>query len=137
MGLVVSEEMLFENIDRRTTDDGRRMPAYTISSPVSLRLRWANNGKASGPDEISSEIIMGSYDIISPYLVKIFNTLFDNSQYPDEWGLGFIVPIFKGGDPNTAKNYRGITLNNIFGKDLLTSPAKQTNSMDRKIRSDI
>ena len=29
---------------RRTTDDdGRRMPAYPISSPVSLRLRWAKN----------------------------------------------------------------------------------------------
>ena len=24
-----------------TTTDGRRMPAYTISSPMSLRLRWA------------------------------------------------------------------------------------------------
>ena len=28
--------------DGRTDDDGRRMPAYPISSPVSLRLRWAN-----------------------------------------------------------------------------------------------
>ena len=25
------------------TTDGRRMPAYTISSPMSLRLRWAKN----------------------------------------------------------------------------------------------
>ena len=29
---------------RRTTTDGRRMPAYTISSHMSLWLRWANNG---------------------------------------------------------------------------------------------
>ena len=28
--------------DGRTTD-GRRMPAYTISSPMSLRLRWVKN----------------------------------------------------------------------------------------------
>ena len=27
----------------RTTTDGRRMPAYIISSPMSLRLRWAKN----------------------------------------------------------------------------------------------
>ena len=26
-----------------TTTDGRRIPAYTISSPMSLRLRWAKN----------------------------------------------------------------------------------------------
>ena len=33
-----SGEKSFENVDRR------RMPAYTISSPMSLRLRRAKNG---------------------------------------------------------------------------------------------
>lgn len=92
-----------------------------LDSPITeheirLAVFKQKNGKASGPDELSAEIIKSSYDIISPYLVKIFNTLFDNSQYPDEWGVGFIVPIFKGGDPSSAKNYRGITLNNILAK---------------------
>ena len=45
--LTASEEMSFENVDGWTTDDrwtdGRWMPVYTISSPVSLRLRWAKN----------------------------------------------------------------------------------------------
>ena len=36
--LTASEEMSFENVDGRMTD-GRRIPVYTISSPVSLRLR--------------------------------------------------------------------------------------------------
>ena len=90
-----------------------------LDSPITeheirLAVYKQKNGKASGPDELSAEIIKGSYDIISPYLVKILNTLFDNSQYPDDWGVGFIVPLFKGGDPSTAKNYRGITLNNIL-----------------------
>ena len=35
---MASEEMSFENVD---DDDGQQMPAYTISSPMSLRLRWA------------------------------------------------------------------------------------------------
>lgn len=30
--------------------------------------------------------------------------------------MGYIIPIFKGGDPKEAKNYRGITLNNILAK---------------------
>ena len=29
--------------DGRQTDDGRRRPTYPISSPMSLRLRWAKN----------------------------------------------------------------------------------------------
>ena len=40
------QEMSFENVDGRTDGrrtDGRRMPVYTISSPTSLRLRYAKN----------------------------------------------------------------------------------------------
>ena len=85
------------------------IPLQAVYSPITeheirLAVFKQKNGKASGPYELSAEIIKGSYDIISPYLVKIFNTLFDNSQYPDDWGVGFIVPIFKGGDPTTAKS---------------------------------
>ena len=40
----VFEEKMFKECGRRRTtdDDGRRRPTYTISSPMSLRLRWAN-----------------------------------------------------------------------------------------------
>ena len=42
---VVSEEKMFKEFGRRTdrqrTDDRRRRPTYPISSPMSLRLRWA------------------------------------------------------------------------------------------------
>ena len=74
------------------------------------------NGKSCGPDDLSAELIKSSYDIISPYLISLFNDLFNNGVYPESWGLGYIVPIFKGGDPKSPKNYRGITLNNILAK---------------------
>ena len=46
IGFMASAEMSFENVDgRRRTDDGRRMLAYTISSHMSLRLRWAKKLK--------------------------------------------------------------------------------------------
>ena len=38
--LTASEDMSFENVEGRTTDR-RRMPVYTVSSPMSLRLRRA------------------------------------------------------------------------------------------------
>ena len=43
IGFMASEEMSFENVgdDERRRTDGRRMPDYIISSPISLRLRWA------------------------------------------------------------------------------------------------
>ena len=41
IGLMASVEMSLENVDDE--DDGQQMPAYTISSPMSLQLRWAKN----------------------------------------------------------------------------------------------
>ena len=56
------------------------------------------------------------YDIVSPLLVNLYDKLFNNAEYPENWSLGYTIPIFKGGDPHSPKNYRGITLNNIVAK---------------------
>ena len=61
------------------------------------------NNKAPGPDELPAEIIKVSYGYISQYLVSIYNNLFENAEYPESWGLGYIIPIFKGGDSKAAK----------------------------------
>lgn len=74
------------------------------------------NNKSPGLDDIKSEIFKISFDLISPFLLKLYNRLFQNGEYPRPWGEGIIVPIFKGGDANMAQNYRGITLINIIAK---------------------
>ena len=45
------------------------------------------NGKTSGSDDLSSEIIKASYDVISPYIMSLLNNLFDKAEYPESWGL--------------------------------------------------
>ena len=50
LGLTASEEKSFENVGGRS-DDGLRMPVYTISLPMSLRSTRAkkkNNGNLVG-----------------------------------------------------------------------------------------
>ena len=42
ISLTASEEKFFENVAGRS-DEGHRMPAYTISSLMMLPLRWARN----------------------------------------------------------------------------------------------
>ena len=56
IALVVSEEKMFENVDRLQTTYYRRQTttteaSHTISSPVSIRLRWAK--KQSQPRDVT------------------------------------------------------------------------------------
>ena len=74
------------------------------------------NNKSPGVDNLIAETFKISYDIISPFLLKLYNRLFLNGEYPHAWGEGIIVPIFKGGGKDDAQNYRGITLINILSK---------------------
>ena len=74
------------------------------------------NNKSTGSDLLCAELFKSSYDIITTFLLKLYNRLLLNGEYPRLWGEGIIVPIFKGGNPDEAGNYRGITLINIMGK---------------------
>ena len=74
------------------------------------------NNKSPGIDNLNSELFKISFDIISPYLLKLYNRLFSNGEYPTAWGEGIIVPIFKSGNIDEPQNYRGITLINILAK---------------------
>ena len=66
--------------------------------------------------DIPSEIIKASYGFISPFLLKIYNRIYNTGDYPRSWGDGIITPIFKKGDPNDVQNYRGITLISVIAK---------------------
>ena len=75
-----------------------------------------NNNKSTSTDRLCAELFKDSIDIVSPFLLKLYNRLFLNEEYPRLWGERIIYPIFKIGNPDEAGNYRGITLINILGK---------------------
>ena len=55
-------------------------------------------------------------DCFSPLLCKLFNYMYSNCIYPENWTKGIIVPIPKKGNINDVNNYRGITLSSILSK---------------------
>lgn len=75
-----------------------------------------NNNKACGLDQICSEIYKHGFNELSPFLLNFFNRLLLRGEYPSCFGEGIIYPIFKGGNIDDPKNYRGITLINIMSK---------------------
>ena len=50
---------------------------------------------------------------------KLFNNLLQSGKFPQEWSIGIIVVLCKGGDKADLNNYRGISLLSIFGKFFL------------------
>ena len=93
------------------------------------------NGKSAGSDHLITKIFKNSFDIIGPFLTALYNTVFNEGCYPESWGEGIIVPIFKGGNFE-PKNFRGITLNNIISKiysKLLVTRLDRWSQMHTKI----
>ena len=57
-----------------------------------------------------------SQHILIPVFEKLFNMILRTGKYPSSWCDGFIVPIFKNGDPLLLSNYRGITILSAVSK---------------------
>ena len=73
-------------------------------------------GKASGLDMLNAELLKSLNDRFIHVFVKLFNKILQTGEFPEEWSIGIIVLLFKGGDQSILDNYRGITLLSIFGK---------------------
>ena len=74
-------------------------------------LKKMKNGKAAGPDDISTEVwkCMGMAAVV--FLTGLFNDILRSKSMPNEWRKSTLIPIFKGkGDVQVCANYRGIKL---------------------------
>lgn len=51
-----------------------------------------------------------------PFILSLFNRIYELGYFPDSWSEGFVVPLHKKGSLNDVNNYRGITLLSTLGK---------------------
>ena len=86
---------------------------------VTLMAKKLKSGKASGLDMVSAELLKNANENFMLVFTKLFNKLLHSGKFPEEWSVGIIVVLFKGGDEADLNNYRGITLLSIFGKFFL------------------
>ena len=73
-------------------------------------------GKAAGDDPLIGEFFMEGKQYVTKYLILLFNHIFKNGIFPEQWSLCIILPIHEAGDRRNPDNYRGITLMSILGK---------------------
>lgn len=102
---LVPEETVVPELDTQITDQ-----------EVKDAIRNLKLGKASGLDEICGEFLKCAEDVVTPFLVVLFNKIYNLGLFPLSWCQSVIVPIFKKGDEGNPDNYRGISLLSIVGK---------------------
>ena len=75
------------------------------------------NGKATGADGIPSECLRYGGEAARDALLLLCNELWSREQWPAQWSLGLICPIFKGkGEQTELDNHRPITLLSVMSK---------------------
>ena len=58
-------------------------------------LQSLKHGKADGPGGLVNEILISAGDTLVPFLTKLFNTIFEEGEYLQDWTKAIIVPIHK------------------------------------------
>ena len=59
-------------------------------------IQSTKSGKATGPSEVSVEMIVAGGEIGVKVIMELCQRVLDGRGMPDEWKTSVIVPIFKG-----------------------------------------
>ncbi len=81
-------------------------------SEILRAINQVHANRASGPDGVGIVFYKNTATLIVPYLLRLFNDIFNSGNIPDTWGESIITPIHKAGLKSDPGNYRGISLIN-------------------------
>ena len=59
----------------------------------------------AGPDKMINKFFIHGANILLPYFDVLFNIIFSNGNFPQDWSLGEIIPLHKKGSINNVDNY--------------------------------
>jgi len=107
--------------DVNDADDDDDIFVSDLDDPITLvevqkAIRSLKLGKACGLDELFGEFFKASEQVVSPFLTRLFNKLYDSGYFPEDWTRSVLIPLLKKGDPLNPGNYRGISLLSVTSK---------------------
>lgn len=76
------------------------------------------NGKATGPDEITTEAIKANIETSVSILYKLIKKIWEEESFPEEWKQGILMRLTKKGDLSEYSKYQGILLLSVPNKIL-------------------
>ena len=105
MEKIMNEE---NNLDRMVETDVAEGPVEKlVCNEIVEAIQSIKSGKATGPSEVSVEMIVARGEIGVTVMMELCQHVLDGREMPDEWKTSVIVSIFKGkGDVMSCGSYR-------------------------------
>ena len=91
-------------------------PILTDYEEVLQICKDIDTTKSSGINFISSTILKDAFMVLITQLVYLFNLSLIKAEFPNNWKMATIIPLFKGGNKSSVSNYRPVSLLPLPGK---------------------
>jgi hypothetical protein len=98
-------------------EPGALLTPITLAE-VQMAVKKLNNGRATGLDQVSGELLKYGPEKLHIMLCSLFNDIFITHSHIDAIGAGILIPLNKPGKEAIAQNTRPITLLNSARKTL-------------------
>jgi hypothetical protein len=85
---------------------------------VTHKLDKLKPDKSCGLDEVHPRVLKECKNELAPALKILFEKSLQDSEVPDIWKLGWIIPLHKGGRKGSPANYRPVSLTSVICKVL-------------------
>ena len=111
-----SSHLSVQKIKKEFSVDKEFELAYASAKDINQIIKSLNINKTKGPDGISAKFVKISANIIDCHIANIINKDISNNTFSENAKTATVRPIFKKGDRTEIKNYRPVSLLNIFAK---------------------
>ncbi len=109
-----SEPDITHSVPKPSTSDNTVLIQEILDSvitadEITCALQNLKRGKSPGADGIPIDLFIDCEKSLNPLLRDLFNYILENEHYPEDWALGLINPVHKGG-PDKVENFRKISI---------------------------
>lgn len=110
-GIVNTEEEKMEKEEEEVKEKKEEEEEDKITKEeIILQLRRLKKGRAPGENGIENEAWRLMSKEIEEVLIELIKIIWREEAIPAKWNKGVISPIYKKGEKNKMKNYRGVIL---------------------------
>ncbi|GAQ92050.1 hypothetical protein KFL_009120010, partial [Klebsormidium nitens] len=101
---------------RQTRERSEVLEAPIKEGEVEAALKCLKNGKSADLKGFTAELLKAGQKQLVAGLTSVFNRVFEEGVFPEDWNEGVLVAIFKKGYPSDYGNYRTVTVGPVLGK---------------------